>query len=81
MMASNNPYESPFAQLKRQLQSFGRAAAVGHAIQNVDFCHSSGDYEGVVSFHKISDEMRESLLKFSISNGPKVKQGERDAIE
>ena len=35
----------------------------------------------MVSFHKISDEMRESLLKFSITLVPTVKQGERDAIE
>ena len=62
MMESNDPSESPFAQLTRQLQSFGRvlginAAIVGHARQNGDFCRSSGDNEGVGAFHKISDEM------------------------
>ena len=68
-MASIIPYESPFAQLKIKLQSFGHiiginAAAVGHTIYNGEFRRSSGDYEGVGSFHKLSDEMRESLLKF-----------------
>ena len=48
MMSSNNPSETPFAQLTRQLQSFGRvlginAAAVGHIRQNGDFRRSSGD--------------------------------------
>ena len=86
IMASNDPSESPFAQLAIQLQSFGRVigindAAVGHARQNGDLRRSSGDYEGVGAFHKISDEIRESLLRFSISLVPTVKQGERDAIE
>ena len=86
MMASNDPCESPFAQLTRQLQSFGRvlgisSAAVGHARQNGDFHCISGDYEGVRDFHKLSDGMRESLLRFSISLVPTVKQGERDEIE
>ena len=62
MMASNDPYESPFVKLTRQLQSFGRvlginSAAVGHARQNGEFCRSSEDYEGLGAFHKLSDEM------------------------
>ena len=52
MMASNDPSESPFAQLTRQLQIFGHVigindAAVGHDIQNGDLRCSSGDYERV----------------------------------
>ena len=85
MVASNNPYGSPLAQLTRQLQSFGpvlgiNTTAVGHTRQNGDFCRSSGDYEGVGTFNKLSDGMRESLLRFSISLVPTVKQGERDEI-
>ena len=62
MMASNDPSESPFTQLTRQLQSFGRviginAAAIGNARQNGDFRRISGDYEGVGAFHKLSDEI------------------------
>ena len=61
MMATNDPSESPFAQLTRQLQSFGRvigihAADVGNEKHNGEFCRSSGDYEGVGAFHKHSDE-------------------------
>ena len=86
MMASNDPSESPFAQLTRQLQSFGsvlgiNASSVGHDIHNGDFRRISGYYEGVVSFHKLSDEIRELLLRFSIGIVPTVKQGEIDAIE
>ena len=86
MMASNDPSESPFTQITRQIQSFGRilginAAAVGYARQNGDFRRSSGDYELVRSFQNISGEMRESLLRFSISFVPTVNQGERYAIE
>ena len=84
-MAYNDPSESPFPQLTRQLKRFGRvlginAAAVGHARHNGDFHSSSGDYEGVEAFHKISDEMRESILRLSISLVPTVKQGEINAI-
>ena len=57
------------------------AAAVVHARHNGDFRRSSGDYERVGAFHKLSDEILESLLRFSISLVPTVKQGERDAIE
>ena len=86
MMESNNPSESPFTQLTRQLQSFVlvlgiNAAAVGNARHNGDFRRSSGDYEGEGAFHKLSDEMRESLIRFSNSLVPTVKQVERDAIE
>ena len=47
MMASNDPYESPFAQITRQLQIFRRvlgirSAAVGNARHNGDFRRSSG---------------------------------------
>ena len=71
MMASNDPSESPFTQLTRQLQCFGRvlgknAGAVGNARYNGDFRRSSGDYKGVGAFRKLSDEMQESLLRFSI---------------
>ena len=50
MMASNNPSESPFTQLRRQFQNFGHviginSAAVGHARQNGEFRRSSGDCE------------------------------------
>ena len=86
MMASNDKSEIPFAQLTRQLQSFGRALGindsdVGHTRQNGDSRRSSGDYEGVGTFHELSDEMRESLLRFSVILVPTAKQGERDAIE
>ena len=61
MMASNDPTESPFAQLTGQLQSFGlvlviNVAAVGNDRQNGDFLRSSGDYEGVGAFHNLSDD-------------------------
>ena len=86
MMESNNPSEIPFTQITRQIQSFGRvlginAAAVGHARHNGNFRRSSGDYEVVGSFHKLRDEILESLLRFSIIFDPTVKQVERYAIE
>ena len=86
MMAPNDPSESQFLQLTRQLQSFGRVLGinyvdVGHARQNGDFRRSSGDHEGVGAFNNLSDEILESLLRFSISIVPIVKQGEIYAIE
>ena len=57
------------------------AAAVVHARHNGDFHRGSEYYEGMVAFHKLSDEMRESLLRFSICLDPTVKQGERCAVE
>ena len=63
MIAYNDPSDSSFAQLTRQLQIFGHvlginAAAVGNSRQNGDFRRSSGDYEEVGAFHRLSDEMR-----------------------
>ena len=58
MMASKDPSENPLAQVTRKPQSFGcvlgiNVASVGHAS-----C-SSGYYEVVGAFHKLTDEMRE----------------------
>ena len=86
MMVYNDPSDSPFAKLTRQLQSSESVlgindAAVGNARQNGEFRRISGNYKLVGAFHKLSDEMRESLIRFSISLVPTVKQVERDAIE
>ena len=78
-MATNDPTESPFAQLTQQLQSFGRvhgihASTVGQARMNGNFDHNNGAYQ------KLSSKMRESLLRFALSIAPTVRVAEKTAL-
>jgi hypothetical protein len=67
--ATNDPAESPFAQLTRQLQCFGRvlgihASAVGHARINGDF-------------KQLSSDERQSLLAYALCASPAVRREEK----
>ena len=85
-MATNDPAESPFAQLTRQLQNFGRilgihASAVGHARVNGDFKRDINNPQLDGAYHKLSKEMRESLLMFALNAAPRVRVAAREAEE
>jgi hypothetical protein len=85
-MATNDPAESPFAQLTRQLQNFGRvlgihASAVGHARMNGDFKRDINNPTVDGAYHKLSKEMRESLILFALSAAPGVRAAECVALE
>lgn len=85
-MATNDPAESPFAQLTQQLQTFGRilgihASAVGHARVNGDFKRDIKNPEFDGAYHKLSKEMRESLLMFALNAAPRVRATARAAEE
>ena len=83
--ATNDPAESPFALLTRQLQSFGRvlgihASAVGQARMNEDFKRSKQCDEDDGLFHRLPKEMHDSLLTFALSVAPKVRESEEKAL-
>ena len=85
-MATNDPAESPFAALTRQLQGFGRllgihASAVGHARFNKDFSRDLRNPQNDGAFHRLSPEMHDSLLEFALSIAPEVRQAERVALD
>ena len=85
-MATNDPAESPFAQLTRQLQNFGRvlgihASAVGHARMNGDFKRDINNPTVDGAYHKLSKEMRELLILFALSAAPGVRAAECVALE
>ena len=66
-MDTNDPAESPFAALTRQLQGFGRVlrintSSIGHAGMNGDFHHDLKDDSNVSAFHRLPQEMHDSLL-------------------
>ena len=84
-IATNDPAESPFASLTQQLQSFGRllgihASAVGHARINGDFNRDVDNESNSGAYHRLSPEMRESLMKFALKVAPAV-QNQRKHIE
>jgi hypothetical protein len=67
----NDSADSPFASLTCQLQQFGRmfgihASAVGHAHINGDFIRGYKNPDNDGAYHKLSDEMRSSLLTFTL---------------
>ena len=76
--ATNDPAESPFAQLTRQLQCFGRilgihASAVGHARINGDFNRDIKDTEKDGAYFKLTPNERESLVAYAICSAPAVR--------
>ena len=86
MMATNDPAESPFAALTQQLQSFGRimgthASAVGHARLHgdLDLTWKKGAADGL--YHRLSEEMRWSLIELALSMSSEVRKSERKALE
>ena len=85
-MATNDPAESPFAALTRQMQSFGRvlgihASAIGHARTNGDFKRNIKDPGAEGLWHRLPTEMRHSLLKFALSVSSEVRKSEREALD
>ena len=85
-MATNDSAESPFASLTRQLQQFGRmlgihASAVGHARINGDFVHDYKNPDNDGAYHKLSDEMRSSLLTFALQVAPAIRKTEQTALD
>ena len=85
-MATNDPAESPFALLTRQLQSFGRllgihAAAVGQARFNGDFSHDLKNPEDKGAFHQLLPDMHDSLLEFALSIAPEIRKAEKVALD
>lgn len=84
-IATNDPAESPFASLTQQLQSFGRllgihASAVGHARINGDFNRDVDNESNSGAYHRLSPEMRESLMKFALKVAPAVRKSEKTSL-
>ena len=84
-MATNDPAESPFAGLTRQMQTFGRvlgshASAVAHARYNGDFKRDWKGSKQDGAFHQLSGEMRKSLMIFALSISPSIRQSEMIAL-
>ena len=80
--ATNDPAESPFAQLTRQLQVFGRvlgihASAVGQARINGDFKRSINGESQEGEYFKLTPEMRESLMGYALLSSPAVRKEEK----
>ena len=85
-MATNDSAESPFASLTRQLQQFGRmlgihASAVGHARINGDFNRDFKNSGNDGAYHRLSDEMRSSLLTFALQLAPVIRKSEKTALD
>ena len=85
VMANNNPVESPFAAITRQLQSFGQvlgihAAADSHTKMNSDFCRDLMDESNNGAFLKLTKEMHESLLMCTLQSAPEVWRATRDVL-
>ena len=80
--ATNDPAESPFAQLTRQLQCFGRvvgvhASAIGQARINGDFKRDLKDSSKDGAYFKLSPDERQSLLAYALCASPAVRQEEK----
>ena len=85
-MATNDPAETPFASLTRQLQLFGRmlgihASAVGHARVNGDFARGIGGTSKDGAYHQLSNNMCQSLLQFALNVAPIVRKSEKVALD
>ena len=85
-MATNDPAESPFASLTRQLQTFGRvlgihASAVGHARVNKDFGRDYKDDSNNGNYWKLTSNQRESLLRYALSTSPHLRKSEKTALD
>jgi hypothetical protein len=84
-MATNDPAESTFASLTRQLQCFGRvlgvhASAIGQARVNGDF-DSEVIHGCDGAYHRLSQNMRQSLMRFALSTAPVVRKAEKTALD
>ena len=85
-MVTNDPEESPFSELTRQLDKYVRvlgihAAAIGHARINGEF--DQGDLKNPNNegtYHNLPPDMRVSLLKFALSLDPEVRKAEAAAL-
>ncbi len=80
--ATNDPAESPFAQLTRQLQCFGRilgihASAVGHVRINGDFNRDIKDSEKDGAYFKLTPDERQSLVAYALCSAPAVRREEK----
>ena len=85
-LATNDPAESLFASLTRQLQAFGRvlgihSSAVGQARVNGDFerKHINGLQDG--AYHCLPPNIRQSLMKFALKIAPNVRRSEKRALD
>jgi hypothetical protein len=79
--ATNDPAESPFAQLTRQLHCFGRilgihASGVGHARINSDFNCDIKDTVKDGAYFKTPNE-RESFVAYALCSAPAVCREEK----
>jgi hypothetical protein len=84
--ATNDPAESPFAQLTRQLQCYGRvlgihASAVGQARINGDFKRDINDSSKDGAYFKLSPEERQSLLAYALCASPAVRREEKAQLD
>ena len=85
-MATNDPAESPFAALTRQMQQFGRllgihASGMGQAKFNGDFNRDYKDKTKNGLYHQLPPDMHNSLLKFALSIAPEVRKAEGVALD
>ena len=86
-MATNDPAESPFEALTRQLEKYWivigiNAAAIGHARINGYF--DQGDLKNPnneVTYHNLHPYMIVSLLKFVLTMAPEVRMAEAAALD
>ena len=84
-MATNDPAESQFAALTRQLQSFGRllgihAAAVGQSCFNGDLSCDLENPDNNGTFYQLSPDMHDSLLEFALRIAPEIRKAEKVAL-
>lgn len=85
-MATNDPAESPFAALTRQMQQYGRllgihAAGMGQAKYNGDFYRDIKDKSKNGLYHQLPPDMHASLLKFALKIAPEVRKAESAALD
>ena len=85
-MANNNPVESPFAAITRQLQSFGQvlgihAAADSYTRMNSDFRRDLTDESNKGAVLKLTKDMHHSLLMFPLKSASDVWPTTLDALD
>ena len=86
-MSTNDPAEIPFAALTRKLEQYGRVlfihdAAIVHARINGYF--DQGDLQNPNkegTYHKLSPDMRLSLLNFALSLDPEVSMAKASSLD
>ena len=80
--ATNDPAESPFAQLTHQLQVFGRvlgihASAIGQAKINGDFKRAVDGKLSDGAYFRLPPEMQQSLMAYALLSAPAVRKEEK----